>query len=170
MMRANFMKRIVLPELCNDEVGSALLEGALVVPFLFALVLGALEFSFFYFQQHLISTGVRDAARYLARTDQTIAQNLASTGSAAGGSARRVAGFNPADVAITFTFVANAIDPTTNLRPYREAADECGGPDQVRIIHVIGTYRYTSLGFLGYFGLSIPTTTVAHAERCIGPG
>jgi Flp pilus assembly protein TadG len=161
----------------NDEAGSALLEGAIVVPFLFALVLGALEFSFFFYHQHLVSTGVRDAARYLARTDptaggnQTTAQNLASTGSAAGGSARRVTGFDPADVAISFTFVANALDGTTHLRPYRQATAECGGAtDQIRIIHVTGSYRYTSLGFLEFFGLSIPTTTVTHSERCIGPG
>jgi Flp pilus assembly protein TadG len=176
MIGRDFMKRIIPPELWNDEAGSALLEGALVVPFLFTLVLGALEFSFFFYHQHLISTGVQDAARYLARTDptaganQTIAQNLASTGSSAGGSARRVAGFDPSDVAVSFTFVANALDSTTHLRPYRQATDECGGPDQIRIIHVTGSYRYTSLGFLGFFGLSIPTTTVAHAERCIGPG
>ena len=53
----------------RDDAGSALLEGAIVVPFLFTLVLGTLEFSYFFYQQHLVSTGVRDAARYLARTD-----------------------------------------------------------------------------------------------------
>jgi Flp pilus assembly protein TadG len=46
-----------------------LLEGTIVVPVLFALVLGTLAFSYFFYQQHLVSTGVRDAARYLARTD-----------------------------------------------------------------------------------------------------
>ena len=101
-----------LGKLGRDETGSALLEGAIVVPFLFTLVLGILEFSNFFVQQHLVSTGVRDAARYLARVadssngaSQTAAQNLASTGSLAGGSTRRVAGFDPADVTVSFATV-----------------------------------------------------------------
>jgi len=157
----------------RDEDGSALLEGAVVVPFLFSLVLGTLEFSFFFYQQHLVSTGVRDAARYLARTDptvvanQTIAINLATTGTPAGGSARRVHGFDPGDVSVTFTTVANAIDGSTHLRPYREAVGECGGPDAIRIIHVTGSFTYAPLGFLGW--ATAPTISVAHAERCIGP-
>src|SRR6266700_1763788 len=138
----------------RDDHGSALLEGAIVIPFLFSLILGTLEFSNFFYQQHLVATGVRDAARYLARTDtrigaaQTAAQNLASTGSVAGGASRRVSGFNPGDVGITFTFVANALDGTTHLRPYREAIDDCGGPDTIRMIHATGTYRYASLSFI----------------------
>jgi Flp pilus assembly protein TadG len=166
-----------LREFWREECGSALLEGAIVIPFLFALVLGTLEFSNFYFQQHLVATGVRDAARYLARvpdssdsTAQSNARNLASTGSIAGGSARRVTGFNPGDVTISFTSVANALDTTTHLRPYREADNVCGGPDQIRMIHAVGSFGYTSLGFLGFLGLSFPSITVDHVERCIGPG
>jgi len=68
----------------KDEEGSALLEAAIVIPVLFSLVFGTLEFSFYFFQQHLVATGVRDAARYLARTDpadanaRITAQNLAA--------------------------------------------------------------------------------------------
>src|SRR5207245_10190124 len=50
----------------NDE-GSALIEAASVVPVLCVLLFGVYEFSWFFYQQHLISTGLRDAARYLAR-------------------------------------------------------------------------------------------------------
>src|SRR5262245_26331749 len=52
---------------CNDE-GSALIEGAIIVPFLLVLVLGVFEFSWLIDQQHLISTGIHDAARYIARS------------------------------------------------------------------------------------------------------
>ena len=38
-----------------------------MVPVLFTLMFGVLEFSYYFYQQHLVSTGVRDAARYLAR-------------------------------------------------------------------------------------------------------
>ena len=51
----------------RDQEGSALIEGAILVPVLFALIFGVLEFSYYFYQQHLVSTGVRDAARYLAR-------------------------------------------------------------------------------------------------------
>ena len=47
--------------ICNDEEGSALLEGAIVAPVLFSLVFGTMEFSFYFYQQHLVATGVRDA-------------------------------------------------------------------------------------------------------------
>lgn len=163
--------------LWKDERGSALLEGAIVVPVMFALVLGTLEFAFIFYQQHLVSTGVRDAARYLARTvdptasaAQTIAQNLASTGSAAGGSYRRVAGFDPADVAISIIPVSNNLDTGTGLRPYRTSTAGCGGDNVVRIINVTGSYTYSPIGFLSYLGLSPPTISVTHRERCIGFG
>jgi len=158
---------------CNEN-GSALLEGAIVVPVLFAIVLGALEFAFFFHQQHLMSTGVRDAARYLARTNpssgaaQTTAINLATTALPGGGTVRRVVGFDPADVSITFTDVPNLLDGATGLRPYRQTLPVCGGPDAIRIINVTGSMPYTPLGFLGYFGLGAPTITVTHSERCIG--
>jgi hypothetical protein len=86
----------------------------------------------------------------------------------AGGVARRVTGFDPADVTISFTTIANAVDPGTGLRPYRDAGATCGGPDSLLIINATGSFTYTSLGFLGYFGFSAPTITVTHSERCIG--
>jgi hypothetical protein len=158
----------------KDEEGSALLEGAIVVPVLFSIVFGTLEFSFYFFQQHLVSTGVHDAARYLARTDptqaanQTTAQNLAATGDPNGGTTRRVNGFNPSDVAISFTLTGNALDTGTHLRPYREASTACGGPDQVRIIHVTGSYAYSPFHLIP--GLTFSRVSVTHSERCIGPG
>jgi Flp pilus assembly protein TadG len=53
--------------LARDEEGTALIEGAIIVPVLCILLFGVYEFSWFFYQQHLISTGLRDAARYLAR-------------------------------------------------------------------------------------------------------
>ena len=56
------------------------------------LVGGVYEFSFFLYQQQLATSGVRDAARYLALTAdpnnlsrQTDARNLAVSGSVDGG-------------------------------------------------------------------------------------
>ena len=57
----------MLQSLLGDKDGSALVEGAVLVPLLFVLLFGVYEFSWFFYQQHLVSTGIRDAARYLAR-------------------------------------------------------------------------------------------------------
>src|ERR1700681_141121 len=87
--------------LWRDREGSALVEGALLLPVLCALMFGIYEFSWLFYQQHLISTGLRDAARYLARSSDPCngaspnwlaaeddAKNLATTGSINGGDAR----------------------------------------------------------------------------------
>jgi len=58
----------ILQSLWRNSEGSALIEGALIVPILLVLVLGVFEFSWLIDQQHLISTGIHDAARYIARS------------------------------------------------------------------------------------------------------
>ena len=94
----------------NDE-GSALIEGAILVPVLLVLMLGVFEFSWLIYQQHLISTGIRDGARYIARSanphDVTIqgdAKKLATTGAIDGNSAR-VKGWTTRDVHISYAAV-----------------------------------------------------------------
>ena len=55
------------PSLWLDQRGSALIEGAAVIPLLIALVFGVFEFSWLFYQQHLVTIGLHDAADYLAR-------------------------------------------------------------------------------------------------------
>jgi Flp pilus assembly protein TadG len=116
------------------------------------------EFSWYFYQEHLVSTGLRDAARYVARsttpTDakiQTDAKNLATMGAIAGGTPR-VAGWAAADVTISFTGVTGT---------YR------GGP-MVSLVTVSTSFRDPSLGFFGFFGLTAPLISVSHQERVIG--
>src|SRR5258706_582343 len=104
-----------LQSLWRDSEGSALVEGALVVPILCMLLFGVFEFSWLFYQQHLISTGIRDAARYIARTAnpndvtiQTGAKNLATTGAIDGNTAR-VNGWWMRDVDITYASVDNPV-------------------------------------------------------------
>ena len=148
----------LLRSVWRNSDGTALVEGALVVPVLLALVLGVYEFSWYFYQEHLISTGLRDAARYIARsmtpTDAKIqadAKNLATTGSIAEG-APRIAGWTAADVTISFTAVRGA---------YR------GGPT-VSLVTVSTSFAEPSLGFFGFFGLTAPSIAVSHQERVIG--
>jgi Flp pilus assembly protein TadG len=158
----------ILQSLWRDRDGSALIEGALVVPILCMLLFGVFEFSWLFYQQHLISTGIRDAARYLARTAspndvtiQTDAKNLATTGAIDGDTAR-VSGWWTHDVDITYASVDNPVG-FNGSTPFRGGA-------VIQSVTVSTTFAVPSLGFFGLLGLKPPAFTISHQERIIGPG
>jgi len=146
------------------------------MPFLCALFFGVYEFSWFFYKQHLVSTGVRDAARYLARaldpnnptaptnaispsyaTATPWAKNLAVRGTTDTSGTLRVSGWAASDV-------------STFLDPVANSGGAYLAPDPVYIVRVQTTFTPSTLGLLGYFGLSAPTISVTHRERLIGPG
>jgi Flp pilus assembly protein TadG len=154
--------------LWRSDEGSALIEGAIIVPFLLVLVLGVFEFSWLIDQQHLISTGIHDAARYIARSAnprdiiiQNDAKRLATTGAIDGDTAR-VKGWTTRDVHIAYAPVNNSV-AVNGLTPFR-------GDSTIQIVTVSTTFTVPSLGFFGFLGLKPPTLTVSHQERVIGPG
>jgi Flp pilus assembly protein TadG len=167
--------------LWRDNIGSALVEGAVLMPVLLVLLGGVYEFSWIFYQQKLIESGVRDAARYLSRlpvdptttnpcvaTDsgghlyKTYAQNIAVYGSTStAGFSPRVNGWTTGDVTITCPTFDNSagnyfqnVPGTTNL--YR--------------VLVSTSYAEPSLGFFGLLRLSPPNISARHEERYIGPG
>jgi len=151
----------------NGE-GSALIEGAIVMPLLLILVLGVFEFSWLIYQQHLISTGIHDGARYIARSanpnDLTIQKNakkLATTGAIDGDTAR-VRGWTTHDVNISYASVNNLV-AVNGVSAFRGGA-------VIQSVTVSTTFTVPSLGFFGFLGLKPPTLTVSHQERVIGPG
>ncbi len=152
----------------RDTEGSALMEGTILLPLLLSLVLGVLEFSWLFDQQHLISTGIHDAARYLARStnpnDTTIqndAKILATPGSI-DGEVPRVRGWTMRDIKITFASTENPVGATGETR-FR------GGPI-IQSVTVSTTFTVPSLGFFAVLGLKPPGFSVSHQERVIGPG
>jgi Flp pilus assembly protein TadG len=158
----------VMRSIWRNSEASAFLEGAILLPVLLTLGLGVFEFSWVFYQQQLISTGVRDAARYIARstkpndlTIQVDAKNLATTGDINGG-APRVNGWRANDVRISYASVENA-SGLNGLTPYR------GGP-AIETVTVTTTFTVSSLGFFGLLGLRPPSLTVSHQERVIGSG
>ena len=158
----------ILQSLWRNSEGSALIEGAIIVPVLSVIVLGVFEFSWLIDQQHLISTGIHDAARYIARSanpnDLTIqkhAKNLATTGAIDGNTAR-VRGWTAHDVNIRYASVKNPVD-TDGSTLFRGGA-------VIQSVTVSTTFTVPSLGFFGFLGLKPPTLTVSHQERVIGPG
>lgn len=152
----------------RDSEGTALIEAAVILPVLFVLVFGVFEFSWLIFQEHLISTGIEDAARYIARSaipnDPTIRQDakyLATTG-AIDGNAPRVRGWTADDIDISYSFMSN---PTGNdgLTIFRGGA-------VIESVTVSTRFVVPSLGYFGLLGLSPPTLKVSHQERVIGSG
>ena len=134
----------------------------------FSLVLGVFEFSWLFYQQHLISTGINDGARYVARsakphdlTIQNDAKKLATTGAIDGDTARSRVG-RRAMCDISYASVNNSVG-SNGLTPFR-------GDAAIQIVTVSTTFAVPSLGFFGSLGLKPPALTVSHQERVIGPG
>jgi Flp pilus assembly protein TadG len=164
----------MLQSLWHDNKGTALIEGAVVMPMLLVVLGGVFEFSWVFYQQKLIETGVRDAARYLTRvpangspcaaTDSsgtqytTYAQKIAVYGSTSTtGFNPRVKGWTTADVTITCPTFDNS------------AGNYIGGATLYRVL-VTTSFPDTSLGFFDLLGLSPPNILARHEERYIGPG
>jgi hypothetical protein len=160
-------------KLRSDEGGSALVEGAVLLPLLIVLFLGVFEFSWFFYQQHVVSTGLRDGARYLARVAgacepiaawsnaEADARNLATTGSIYGGPPR-VRGWTQQMVSTFCTSVANPV-AADGLPAYR-------GGRAIFVVTLSTRFSDPSLGFFSLLRLDPPAISVTHSERVIGPG
>lgn len=159
----------------KDENGAALVEAAVLLPFLALLLFGAFEFSKIFYDRHLVETGVRDAARYLARTEDPLAaanrqqaRSIAVYGTADGSGRPRVAWWTPAALqaggctgfCVVVSETANT-DPLTGARRFR-------GADSVRSVEVSAFLDHPGLGTFGLLGIRGLRTRVAHQERVIG--
>lgn len=151
---------------CKDDRGASLVEMTIVTPFLILLGLGIAEFGHTFYDQQLITTGLRDASRYLARFDDPLAaaadaKDIAVTGSI-GGIEKRVSWWNTGDITVTVQNFVNSIDGTTGERTYR-------GPNPIKVVRVATSVNDPGLGFLSVIGISSPITiNVQHEERVIG--
>ncbi|HTE77632.1 MAG TPA: TadE/TadG family type IV pilus assembly protein, partial [Xanthobacteraceae bacterium] len=58
--------RLCLSRFWLSGRGTALIESAIVLPVFLMLIGGVYEFGYYFYQEQLVTTGVRDAARYLA--------------------------------------------------------------------------------------------------------
>jgi Flp pilus assembly protein TadG len=170
-MADNTMLKRLLGLLWHDTEGSVVLEAAVAIPVLIPLVFGALEFAWYFQKRQLVESGVRDAARYLARTapDTTPptspcdnatfvanAQNIAVTGVVSGGTAR-VPGWTVGSVDITCPEFDNS-----------GAAYQ--GASTIYRVRVFTSFPDPALGFFGILNLTAPNLWALHIERSIGPG
>ena len=151
--------RHFVKHLLSTERGAALVEAAVVLPVFLTLVGGVYEFGFFLYQEQLVVSGLRDAARYLALTtdpnevtNQSFAKNIAVSGSIDGGPPR-VVGWTPGAVAVSVKSIDNEPGSYTGERI-------------VQVVTVSTSFAGHTLGFLGLLGLKEPTISAYHQERC----
>jgi Flp pilus assembly protein TadG len=158
------------PSLWLDQQGSALIEGAVVIPLLIALVFGVFEFSWLFYQQHLVAIGLHDAADYLARSpdpcnaaspawraEQQRAKNLATHGSLNGGVAR-VREWTAQMVTTKCSKIDNPVG-RNGLSRFRGAS--------VYVVTASTQFTYPSLGFLNLLHLRSPVISASYSERAI---
>jgi hypothetical protein len=152
--------------LTKGEDGAVLVELSLVAPFMLLLSAGVFEFSNILHTRLLIEAGVEDAARYVARCNDTWANciaragNLAVDGVVSGGSPR-VSGWTAADLTFTpLTF--DTTDPDTGSEIYRS------GNSVVTIVEVSTSHAYTGTGLWSYLGFGALNITTSHQERVLG--
>lgn len=164
--------------LWRAEDGSALVEATIVMPLLITLFLGVFEFSWRLYNQQLVVSGLRDAARYMARVELTggnrdpcaqkdqngvlytdDAANIATTAEPLPGGSARVTGWSAAKVTISCV-------PSAAL----ENGDYADGSASMTIIEVATRFADPSLGLFSSLGLKAPMLSFSHQERFIGPG
>lgn len=155
-----------VPAFRPDDRGTVAIEAAAATPFLVLLVAGVIEFGNVFYNHELIQTGIRDAARYLARVQdpagsEAAARNLAVTGSVVDSGSRRVAWWQTSQVQITYRQTSNPVDAITGLRAYR-------GNDPLTTIRVETTVSYPGLALLRVLGFDQLQITAAHEERHVG--
>ena len=162
----------------RDEDGSALVEATIVMPLLLSLFLGVFEFSWFFYNQQLVVSGLRDAARYMTRIELTDgnldpcaqkdqygalytddAANIATTAQPSAGGSARVSGWSAADVTISCSSSAAL-----------ENGTYADGSTSMTIIDVATRFADPSLGLFATLGLKAPMLSFSHQERFLGPG
>jgi Flp pilus assembly protein TadG len=169
MMTGISMVKRSIASLCGDTEGSVLVEAALILPIFILLTIGSLEFSWYFQKQQLVESGVRDAARYMARvnagaedanpcSDATATSNakgIAVNGVTSGGTAR-VSGWTVSNVTVTCPSYSNSGTYNGAATIYR--------------VTVTTTFPDPAIGFFGSIGLAAPNLSATHTERSIGPG
>ncbi|MBZ9697027.1 MULTISPECIES: TadE/TadG family type IV pilus assembly protein [unclassified Mesorhizobium] len=151
----------------KDEQGAALVEVAIVTPFVLLLSAGVYEFSNIFNTRLLLEAGVEDASRYMARcssdwdTCSGLAKNLAVNGAITNGSAR-ITGWTTGQVDIRKAQTIQAIDATTGTQLYLSSTGT------VIVVEVSTAYPYPTLGLWSYLGFGNLTLSVLHQERVFG--
>ncbi len=148
-----------------DANGTAAMEAAIAAPVVLILMVGAIEYGNLLYNANLIQTGLRDAARYLARVDDPMqreqeAKRLAVTGTISGSAPARVAWWQEGHITISRRSLTNTSD-AEGRRPLR-------GGDEVYVVRVATEVDYRGFGTLSALGRDALRLAFAHEERVVG--
>ncbi|TPL91331.1 TadE/TadG family type IV pilus assembly protein [Mesorhizobium sp. B2-3-10] len=150
----------------KDEQGAALVEVALVAPFVLLLSAGVFEFSNILNTRLLLEAGVEDGARYMARCNDsnwstcvTLGTNLAVNGAVTDGSPR-VTGWTTPQITVTVAH-NQAVDGSGN-QLYLSSTGI------VDVVQVSTSLPYSGIGLWGYLGFGSLNITASHQERVFG--
>ena len=155
----------------SAEDGAAMLEALLVLPVILILAAGIFEFGAVLYYKLEMETGLRDAARYLARCkditaplgspvfgcSEAQARSIAAYG--ASGSTPRVPGWAPGDVTISYRTIANPI--VGGEATYNSTSD-------VLIVVASSDINYAGGNLLALVGIPFVQMAARHEERYIG--
>ncbi len=148
--------------------GAILVETLVVVPVVVIFAVGLVEFGSLFWQRQQLQAGVRDAARYMSRCEETlanctldIARNVAFFGTPAPEPTTplRVRGWSQDDqLEIVLT--------TVNAAGAAVAEDDATAAD--RLVTVTGTATYTGSPLFGLLRIANIPFSYSHQERFIG--
>ncbi len=150
---STFFKKINIQLFKEQTEGVIGIEAIIALPVLTLLVVGILEFGSIFWQREQIETGLRDAARYMARCRheedvcRNIARNLAYHGSTATTQMTRVPQWNSANSPINFSSTTSGSQINISATTEHELANS------------------PIFGFLGINAISV---TASHQQRVIG--
>lgn len=146
--------------------GAILAETIIVVPVVVVFAVGLVEFGSLFWQRQQLQAGVRDAARYVSRCEQSlsnctqdVARNIAFFGMAdpQPDTPLRVRGwFRDDQLQITFT----PVDAAGQAVDIADAVD--------RLVTVTGTATYAGSPLFGLLSIADIPFAYSHQERFIG--
>lgn len=170
------MARMVraLKRLIGAERGAALVEFTVLMPLLFALMAGFIEFGMALQRHHVVQKSLRDATRYLAQVpgfdattpvDATpcnatptgqalIAKNLAIYGNIGGTGTSKISGWGYDGVCV--------IGPTSRSVTFN------GVTTEVLVVQMTAQAPYNDIGFLSILGFTGITLGGSHEQAYLG--
>ena len=159
----------------RDEDGAALLELTVIMPFLIVLGLGIFEFSNMLYQYHLITGGVRDAARFAAGLPMPdpvdpSAETCVNPGANPVGCAKRLAVFGQIESGGNYRLGGDwwdVGDITVDYVALDPPDPDLRGGNPFKVV-VSTNVMYDDIGFLDALGLGPITIATTHEERHYG--
>lgn len=152
----------ILPKYLRREDGGLVVEAALLLPFIVSAGLGGLDASYMLLQNHRLESQLQTASSYLSKSDdpaskETLAKQLAMTGSLDGSGDLLLPGITANDISITYETISNQ----SGL--YR-------GDDTIKTVKVSAQFDYQGFGILSSLMPDGAFLTASVEERVVGGG